>query len=150
MTDRRATAVLVAATAAVAAALIGLPLARLALVATDGGPVAIVGALGGPAAVTAVVNTLWTSGLVSAIAVLAGTGAAIFTERAAGSRRHALRAAVLAPLLLPPFVLAQAWARAWGPRGLSDQLLGVDLPGSTVRAASSSCSQSRPRRSPIS
>ncbi|MEJ7696292.1 MAG: ABC transporter permease subunit [Candidatus Limnocylindrales bacterium] len=40
-----------------------------------------------------------------------------------------LRVGILVPLLVPPFVLAFGWTRAFGPRGLSDQLLGVALPG---------------------
>ena len=128
MGDRNATVVAIIATSVVVVALIGLPLGRLTLVATERGWSTVATAFADPTAATAIANTVWISAAAAAIAVVAGTGAAIFSEALAGFRRRAVRAAILAPLLLPPFVLAQAWARAWGPSGLSDQVLGVHLP----------------------
>jgi iron(III) transport system permease protein len=109
--------------------LIGLPLARLAGVALEDGPAALSGVLGGPLAIRAIVNSVWTSTFAAVFAVVAGTAAAIVTERAAGKARVWLRAGILAPLLVPPFVLAFGWTRAFGPHGLTDQLFGVALPG---------------------
>jgi iron(III) transport system permease protein len=110
-------------------AIIGLPVIRLVGVALEGGPAALASALGGPLAARSIVNSLWTAALISVLAVSAGTAAAFVTERLATRRRGLLRAVIVAPLLVPPFVLAFGWTRAFGPRGLTDQLLGLELPG---------------------
>jgi iron(III) transport system permease protein len=109
--------------------LIGIPIAALVGVVLDDGLWALSGALGGPLAMQAIVNSLWTSAVEAVLAVVAGTAAAIVTERAAGRARRWLRAGLVAPLLIPPFVLAFGWTRAFGPHGLTDQLFGVALPG---------------------
>jgi len=114
---------------AAAAAVIGLPVLRLAATAMEHGPTALVGALGGPLAARAVANSLWTAAAIAALAVAAGTAAALVTERVAGGGRRWLRAGMLVPLLIPPFVLALGWTRAFGPRGYLDQAVGVELPG---------------------
>ncbi|MBA2700801.1 MAG: iron ABC transporter permease [Chloroflexi bacterium] len=110
-------------------AIIGLPLVRLASVAFEDGPGGLAAALGGPLAGRAILNSIWTATLVTMLAVLIGTAAAFVTERSATSGRSILRAGILSPLLVPPFVVAFGWTRAFGPRGLSDQLLGIELPG---------------------
>jgi iron(III) transport system permease protein len=117
------------ATAVLAVAIVGLPLAALVGVAVEDGPAGLARALGGPLALTAVVNTIWTSATVAILATVTGTAAALLTERWAGPARTRLRALLLAPLIVPPFVLAFGWSRAFGPRGLTDQLLGLELPG---------------------
>jgi iron(III) transport system permease protein len=117
------------ATAVLAVAIVGLPLASLVGVAVEDGPAGLARALGGPLALTAVINTIWTSATVALLATATGTAAALLTERWAGTARTRLRALLLAPLIMPPFVLAFGWARAFGPRGLTDQLLGIELPG---------------------
>ena len=127
MTDPRRAAQV--ATAVLAVAIVGLPLASLVGVAVEDGPAGLARALGGPLALTAVVNTIWTSATVALLATATGTAAALLTERWAGTARTRLRALLLAPLIIPPFVLAFGWARAFGPRGLTDQLLGIELPG---------------------
>ena len=127
MTDPRRVAQV--ATAVLAVAIVGLPLASLVGVAVEDGPAGLARALGGPLALTAVVNTIWTSATVALLATATGTAAALLTERWAGTARTRLRALLLAPLIMPPFVLAFGWARAFGPRGLTDQLLGIELPG---------------------
>ena len=43
--------------------------------------------------------------------------------------RRWLRLGILAALLVPPFVNAYGWARAFGPRGLLDRWLGLQVPG---------------------
>jgi iron(III) transport system permease protein len=117
------------ATAVLVVAIVGLPLAALVGVAVEDGPAGLALALGGPLALTAVINTIWTSAAVAILATVTGTAAALLTERWAGSARTRLRALLLAPLIVPPFVLAFGWSRAFGPRGLTDQLLGLELPG---------------------
>ena len=114
---------------AVAALLIGWPIARLAGVALERGPGAVVASLAGPLSAVAAWNSLWTGVVTAIIGVSAGTAAAIVTERTNVPGRRLLRAGMLLPMLVPPFVAAFAWGRAFGPRGLSDQLLGVAIPG---------------------
>jgi iron(III) transport system permease protein len=117
------------AAAAFVLALIGLPVARLVAVAVGDGTAALAAALGGPLAARAIANSLWTAALIAVLATVSGTAAAIVTERLATRARTILRAAILIPLLVPPFVLAFGWTRAFGPRGLTDQLIGLELPG---------------------
>lgn len=66
---------------------------------------------------------------VTALAVLFGTAAALTTERTRAPARRALRLAVLLPLVVPGFVAALSWARAYGPSGLIEDLGGPALPG---------------------
>ncbi len=109
--------------------LIGIPLARLVGVAVGGGVASVESTLTDPAIVGAIWNTAWTAAVVAVLAVAAGTAAAVATERAGLPARGWLRAGILLPLLCPPFVTAFGWTRAYGPRGLSDRLLGIEIPG---------------------
>jgi len=109
--------------------LVGWPLARLAGVAVERGLGTVVATLTAPASVEAIVNSAWTSALVALLAVTAGAAAALATERMDLSGRRWLRLGLLLPLVVPPFVSADAWAQAYGPRGLLDQLVGVSIPG---------------------
>jgi len=104
------------------------PLARLAAEGLGSGLGALVGGIGGPGA-GAIVNSLWVSLAVTGLALAAGLAAAMLTERSAVAGRSALRLAILAPLVIPDFVSAMSWTRAYGPVGLSHRLLGVELPG---------------------
>ncbi|GAC1663253.1 MAG: iron ABC transporter permease [Candidatus Limnocylindrales bacterium] len=115
--------------AALFVGLIGLPLARLVGVALGGGTAAIVATLTDPAVGGAIANTAWTSTMVAVLAVAAGTATAIATERGGLPRRAWLRAGILVPLLCPPFVTAFGWTQAYGPRGLTDNLIGLQVPG---------------------
>ncbi|MDO8483700.1 MAG: ABC transporter permease subunit [Candidatus Limnocylindrales bacterium] len=108
---------------------IGLPLARLVGVALEDGPAVLAATLAGPLVAGAIGNSLWTGVLVALVAAGAGTAAALATERSALPGRRWLRLGLLLPMLVPPFVTAFGWARAFGPRGLTDQLVGVTLPG---------------------
>ncbi len=108
---------------------IGLPIARLVGVALEDGPVVLATTLAGPLVVGAIANSLWTGALVAVLAVGVGMAAALATERTAIPGRRWLRLGLLLPMLVPPFVTAFGWARAFGPRGLTDQLVGVTLPG---------------------
>jgi iron(III) transport system permease protein len=74
-------------------------------------------------------NTLWTSALAAGLAVGLGTAAAWVTERADVAGRRWLRIGMLLPLLVPGYVSALSWARAYGPAGVTDQLLGFAVPG---------------------
>lgn len=75
------------------------------------------------------VNTLLVGCLAAVVSVLLGAGAAFVTERSAVAGRRWLRLGVLLPLLVPPFVSALSWIRAYGPSGLVDDAIGVSLPG---------------------
>jgi len=115
--------------AGLAAAVIGWPVLRLFGVAFERGVGTVIQTLTGPQAAVAIWNSLWTGGLVAVLAVTSGTVAALLTERSDLPGRRWLRAGLLLPLLVPPFVTAFGWARAFGPRGLTDQLMGIALPG---------------------
>lgn len=113
----------------VLAVFVGWPIARLFGVALEGGPLTVIATLTGPLALNAIWNSLWTSAVVALLAVSVGTGMALVTERLAVPARRWLRVGVLLPVVVPPFVNAFGWARAYGPRGLLDHLVGLSLPG---------------------
>ncbi len=108
------------------AILVVVPLAELARVGA--GEVGA-GVLDRPTSGSALFNTVWTGAAVAALAVLAGTAAAFVTERMAVPGRRWLRIGVLLPILVPGFVSALSWARAYGPGGLTDDAVGLALPG---------------------
>ena len=110
-------------------AFIGWPLGRLLAVALGSGAGTVLATLVQPAVRNAIFNTAWTALAAAVLAVCAGTAAALATERGGLPARNWLRAGILLPLLCPPFITAFGWARAFGPRGLTDQLVGVQLPG---------------------
>lgn len=105
--------------------LVAVPLADLVRTAfdalQDGGAAALSG--GGA---TAIAHSLLTSLLATAGAVVVGVGGALLGAR---HRSRVLRAGMLLALLVPPFVSAVAWTRAFGPGGLTDDLFGWTLPG---------------------
>lgn len=74
-------------------------------------------------------NSLLVALAVGLLATAGGLAAALVTERTNLAGRRALRVGILLPLLIPPFVSAMAWARAYGPSGLTDDLFGWSLPG---------------------
>ncbi len=113
---------------ALVAAVIGWPLVKLldVLVADPAGARA---AVTSPGFSQAVAHTLETAVATTLLAVPAGALLALLTARPALPGRRALRAAILLPLLVPPFVLAYSWTQAYGTAGFSDQLLGVTMPG---------------------
>ncbi len=110
------------------AALVAWPLLRLALEGLSAGPSELVAAVGS-VGVGAVANSAWTSVLATIVAVAIGLGLALITERGVGAARGWLRVAILVPLLVPDFVTAISWGRAYGPAGLTSRLLGWDMPG---------------------
>lgn len=74
-------------------------------------------------------TTLLLGVAVTALAVPGGTAAAWVTERSGTRGRRGLRLALLVPLVVPGYVSALSWARAYGPAGLTDMTLGRDMPG---------------------
>ncbi|HEX9854442.1 MAG TPA: ABC transporter permease subunit [Acidimicrobiia bacterium] len=109
--------------------LVGRPLLELILVGADQLAVGRPGGLDRATAGAALANTIWTGAAVAAVAVTAGTAAAFVTERTAVAGRRVLRITILLPLLVPGFVSALSWARAYGPGGLLDDAVGVSMPG---------------------
>ncbi len=109
-------------------ALVGYPLARLAGTVADLGPDALGRALAG-AGGRAVATSIGLALVVAASAVTLGTIAALVGERADSRGRWLVRGAMVAQLFVPPFVSALGWAAAYGPRGLSQRWLGLELPG---------------------
>jgi iron(III) transport system permease protein len=110
------------------AILVAWPVARLVGEGIGAGPAALVDAVGAPG-LAAVGNSIWTSALATLLALLAGLAFALITERGSGSGRAWLRGAVLIPLVVPDFVTAISWGRAYGPAGLLHRLVGLELPG---------------------
>ena len=117
------------ATVALVAILIALPVARLAGVALESGVATLVATVLSPPVLSAIVASAWTSAAVAVLAVVLGTAAALVTERLGVPGAQWLRLGILAALLVPPFVNAYGWARAFGPRGLLDRWLGLQVPG---------------------
>jgi iron(III) transport system permease protein len=110
-------------TAAVAL-LIGWPLVELVGVAAE-----VVGQPGAGPGLETVVNTA-TVGLGAALLTVGlGASAALLTERARVAGRQWLRLGIVLPILIPPFVSALSWLRAYGPSGLLDDSIGLELPG---------------------
>lgn len=128
MGDRTARRLAAAVAVTALAVLIVVPLGELFAAALADGRQALAG-LAGQRLARPLLNTLWTSAVVALVAVTGATAAAWVTERSAAPGRRWLRLGLVLPLLVPPYVSALSWARAYGPAGLSDQLLGVELPG---------------------
>lgn len=125
-TPRVAAAVLAAGAVAVVAI---VPLFTLAAASFHDGWQELVAALADPRAVTAGANTLRVAVAVTVLSVVGGVAAALFTERGGIRTGGALRAALVLPVVVPPFVAALSWVRAYARGGLTDDLIGVTLPG---------------------
>ncbi len=110
------------------ALLVAWPLVRLVAEGAGEGVGRLLDGVGG-AGFIAIANSLWISVAVTALALGGGLAAAVLTERTGVWGRGALRAGILAPLVIPDFVSAMSWERAYGPVGLSHRLLGWSLPG---------------------
>lgn len=115
--------------AAFLAVIVVFPLYELFRAALSAGTDGAIDAVSRTGVGRAALNTVWTAVAVTPVAVMAGTAAAMVTERSAAPGRRGLRIAVLLTFFVPSFVSAQSWARAYGPSGLTDDLLGVALPG---------------------
>jgi iron(III) transport system permease protein len=125
-----------AATAAAAALMVGLiaalvavPLWSLGRIAADGGLAGISQALTSPAARVAIIHTIAIAVAVTILAVAGGTALALAVERGPARTRTRTRLLIAGPLVIPEFVLGFAWSQAYGPKGLTDRLTGLTLPG---------------------
>jgi iron(III) transport system permease protein len=119
------------ATAAVAvplAALVAFPLLRLAQVAwQEGGGLPRV--LGADGVRTAMRNTVALAGGVTLAAVPIGVVLALVLRRPDLPGRAFWQLAVLAPVVVPDFVLGYSWTQAYGRAGFTDTLLGLHWAG---------------------
>ncbi|MGI8828477.1 MAG: ABC transporter permease [Candidatus Limnocylindria bacterium] len=122
----RAIALLTAA--AVFGLVIAWPLARLAIEAAGSGTAPFVAALE-PDGLEAIRNSLGIAVAVTLLALAGGISLALLTEHSVPAGRSLLLLGILLPLVVPDFVSALAWTRAFGPAGLLDRLIGVELPG---------------------
>jgi iron(III) transport system permease protein len=107
--------------------LVLVPLAALVGTALDMGPSTLaagLGSVGGP-----VLNTVVTGVAGTLVAVVAGSAFAVLTERVDFAGRHLLRVMMLVGLIVPGYVSGIAWLSAYGPAGLTDRALGIQLPG---------------------
>jgi iron(III) transport system permease protein len=116
------------AVAALLVALVAYPMIELVRTLIDIGWASVTDALSGAGTAQVIVNTLWTSVTVTLLAVVIGAAAAFATERMAVPARSLLRAAMLLPLVIPPFVSALSWDRAYGRGGLLDDITGLWVP----------------------
>lgn len=119
----------VALAGAALVAVVALPLGELVAGAVSTGSATLAGALGASATLVAVRNTLLVAVAATLAAVGLATAAALATERGDVPGRRALRIALVLPFIVPPFVAAISWVQAYAPSGLTDDLLGLSLPG---------------------
>ena len=112
----------------VAVAVVGFPIFDLAREVIGAGSHAVSEVLGGEGAWSPIVNTIWTSSLVTLLTLALATAVAVTTSGLDSRRRLLVLVAMTTPLLVPPFVSALSWVAAYGPGGLLDDGIGVSLP----------------------
>ncbi len=118
-----------AAVGTVVVALVALPVLRLAQVLweeTDGDPFRVLGAPGLGAATR---NTVLLAITVPLAAVPLGVATALVLRRPDLPGRAFWRIAVLAPVVVPDFVLGYSWTQAYARAGFTDTVLGLSWPG---------------------
>jgi iron(III) transport system permease protein len=81
--------------------------------------------LGRPGLGAAVTHSIVLAVVVTLLAVPVGTAIALVLRRKDVPARTLLRVGVLLPVLVPDFVLAYSWLRAYGRSGFTDDLLGL-------------------------
>src|SRR3954449_6357130 len=113
-----------AAVAALVAALVVLPLLRLAQVVWQEGAGNLPRLLGSGGMGEAVRNTVVLAVAVTAAAVPIGVVLALVLRRPGLPGRGFWRGAVLLPVFVPDFVLGYSWIQAYARAGFTDTLLG--------------------------
>nr|MDQ6895421.1 ABC transporter permease subunit [Actinomycetota bacterium] len=113
----------------VIAGLVVVPMLFLLRGALAGGGESVAGALGNREVREALWHTVSLAIVATVAAVAGGTALAMAFDRSMVRRPAGWRIALVLPLLVPQFALTLSWAQAYGPGGLSDQLLGLPLPG---------------------
>ena len=109
----------------VVAGLVAVPMLFLLRGALAGGGESVAGALGNREVRVALWHTFSLAIVVTVAAVAGGTALAMAFDRSMVRRPAGWRIALVLPLLVPQFALTLSWAQAYGPGGLSDQLLGL-------------------------
>jgi iron(III) transport system permease protein len=118
-----------AAVGTVVVALVALPVLRLAQVLweeTGGDPFRV---LGSPGLGPAVRNTVALAVAVTLAAVPLGVATALVLRRPDLPGRAFWRIAVLAPVVVPDFVLGYSWTQAYARAGFTDTAFGLSWPG---------------------
>lgn len=110
-------------------AIVLYPLGRLTGEALIAGPGAWAGTLGSPSVRLALSNTLLAAGAATLLASVAGAALALATFQRPLPGSRVLSLGLVLPVLVPPFISAFGWVQAYGPAGLLDQALGIQLPG---------------------
>lgn len=111
------------------AGLVLAPIGFLVRGALEGGVDGLTGALSTEEVRDALGNTVVLAIVVTAAAVVAGTGLAVAFDRSLVRRPTWWRIALITPLLVPQFSLTLSWTQAYGTGGLLDHLVGLILPG---------------------
>ena len=109
--------------------LVLLPLARMVRTVWTEGSGDFGSILERPGLGQAVANSILLALAVTLVAVPIGCGMALLLRRPNLPARKALQLAVLLPVLVPDFVLAYSWLRAYGRAGFSDDVAGVAWEG---------------------
>lgn len=113
----------------VAALLVVWPMATLLFEALANGPAIALRVLSSAAIRTPLINTLGASLLATLIALVVGGGVSVALDQYPVPGLRWIRLGMLLPILVPPFVTAFGWTQAYGRAGLTDRLLGFELPG---------------------
>ena len=108
------------------AALVVVPIARLAKASADG---SVARVLRSPGLSTAAWHTLLVAVVVTAVAVPLGAAMALLLRRPELPARRVLRVAVVLPLVVPQFVLGYSWTEAYARAGFTDTALGIRWDG---------------------
>jgi iron(III) transport system permease protein len=114
---------------ALAAALVALPLLRLAQVVWQEGGADVARTMGSDGLGTAVRNTVVLAVGVTLTAVPIGVAMALALRRSDLPGRGFWRIAVLLPVVVPDFVLGYSWTQAYARAGFTDTVLGLHWAG---------------------
>lgn len=106
-----------------------IPLARLGVEIVEGGWASIDRALFSEGSGRVVLHTVLVAAGATALALPLGAVLALLTERSTVPARSMFRLGILLPLVVPGFVLAFSWGQAYGPSGLTDDMVGLPVPG---------------------
>ena len=109
--------------------LVVVPLAVMVRTVLTEGTDGIATALDRPGLAVAVLHTVGLALAVVVLAVPVGTLLALLLRSGDLPCAGLLRACVLLPVLVPDFVLAYSWLRAYGASGFTDDVLHVSWPG---------------------
>ncbi len=112
-----------------ATALMVVPTARLVQQSVDAGGASWARMWRSPQLWSAVWHTVLLAVVVTGVAVPLGTTMAVLLRRRELPGRAVLRVGVVAPLVIPQFVLGYSWIQAYARAGFTDSLFGVHWNG---------------------